>query len=673
MTDQASLAPAARSGGIALIVALAYFAAALAGFRLSFVAQQVSIVWAPTGIALATLLVFGIRMWPAIWIAAFAVNATTSAPLWTAPVIASGNTCEAVLAAWMLKRYIGFDTALVRVRDVVAFMVAGVGVSTLVSATVGAAALCAGGAQPWARFATIWSDWWLGDAAGALVVAPAIMTVARRDAWPRREWKPLAMLALGAIFVAELVFGEALGARSTHPLEYILFPFIVAAAVRGGPLVTSVVVLCASGVAILGTVGGSGPFAAASLHHGLVLLQAYMGVLAGTGLLLASAMAEREAGRRREIEAARAIVRREQVLRLAQRAGGVAIFEWDFVHQIANCSEEFFRIFGLPPRDGVMTGAEWADFVHPEDRDRMAAHLQSVLAGEAPAVADYRIRTVDGATRWLAYSGQLENTPEGPRLLGTVTDVTPRMESAAALRHAKETAEAANQLKDQFLATLSHELRTPLNVILGYTRMLQAGTIAPDQQRHAIEVIERNAIAQNQLVEDLLDMSRITTGKVRLETDVVQPAAVLGSVLDGVRPAAAAKEIDLLCEIQDDAGPIRGDASRLQQVYWNLLTNAVKFTERGGRIAVRLRAAEGVIETSIEDTGIGIKAEFLPYVFDPFRQADGRLNRDHGGLGLGLAIAKQLVELHGGTIAAVSGGAGRGATFTIRLPRGTGD
>jgi CheY-like chemotaxis protein/two-component sensor histidine kinase len=198
--------------------------------------------------------------------------------------------------------------------------------------------------------------------------------------------------------------------------------------------------------------------------------------------------------------------------------------------------------------------------------------------------------------------------------------------------------------------------------------MLRTNTIAPEKRDRAIDVIERNARAQSQLVEDLLDMSRITTGRIRLDPEPVPAAAVLREALEGVKPAAEAKGLVLVVDADPFAGPVRADATRLQQVFWNLLTNAVKFTPPGGRVTASLRRDDAHVVVTVNDTGVGISPEFLPFVFEPFRQADARLGRDHGGLGLGLAISKQLVELHGGTIHADSGGLGRGATFTIRLP-----
>ena len=197
---------------------------------------------------------------------------------------------------------------------------------------------------------------------------------------------------------------------------------------------------------------------------------------------------------------------------------------------------------------------------------------------------------------------------------------------------------------------------------------MQTHAIPPEKRQHAIDVIERNAVAQAQLVEDLLDMSRITTGKVRLDAIPVAAVTVLRDALEGIKPAADAKAITLTIDIDSSSALVRADTSRLQQVFWNLLTNAVKFTGDGGTVRVTLRQDGPNVEMSVSDSGAGISPEFLPFVFNAFRQADSRFDRAHGGIGLGLAITRQLVELHGGTIAASSPGIGRGATFTVTLP-----
>lgn len=229
-------------------------------------------------------------------------------------------------------------------------------------------------------------------------------------------------------------------------------------------------------------------------------------------------------------------------------------------------------------------------------------------------------------------------------------------------------AEEANRAKDLFLSTLSHELRTPLTAILGWTRMLRTGALPEDKRVKGLETIERNARAQVALIEDILDLSRIITGKLRLDLQPVELATVVEAAAETVRPAADARGVRLQLALDPDAGTIYGDPGRLQQVVWNLLTNAVKFTPKGGRVSVWLRRESSHVEVTVADTGQGIDAALLPYVFDRFRQGDASTTRTHGGLGLGLAIVKHLMELHGGTIEAASAGEGRGATFTARVP-----
>jgi signal transduction histidine kinase/CheY-like chemotaxis protein len=234
---------------------------------------------------------------------------------------------------------------------------------------------------------------------------------------------------------------------------------------------------------------------------------------------------------------------------------------------------------------------------------------------------------------------------------------------------ARAEAESANRLKDEFLATVSHELRTPLNAIIGWSEMLRGGALDEGTAARAIETIARNAESQAQLVEDILDVSRVITGKLRLNIGPVDAAAVINAAIDSVQLAAEAKGIRLEVVLDPSARRVFGDAGRLQQVVWNLISNAIKFTPRDGCVRVRLeRAEDSNAQISVSDTGCGISPEFLPFIFDRFRQADGSSTRRHGGLGLGLAIVRHLVELHGGTVHAESAGEGSGSTFTIRLP-----
>lgn len=247
-------------------------------------------------------------------------------------------------------------------------------------------------------------------------------------------------------------------------------------------------------------------------------------------------------------------------------------------------------------------------------------------------------------------------------------DVTERKLTELALAQQSERLIEANRLKDEFLATVSHELRTPLNAILGWTQMLLAGKVAQAATHRALETIERNARTQNQLIEDILDVSRIISGKLRLEVQPVDLVTVIEAALDTVHPAAEAKGIRLTAVLDPEAGPVAGDSGRLQQVVWNLLSNAVKFTPKGGRVQVQLLRIDSHIEIVVSDTGVGISQALLPLVFERFRQGDGSSSRAYGGLGLGLAIVRHLVELHGGSVVAESAGEDQGTVFTVHLP-----
>ncbi|HKY20004.1 MAG TPA: PAS domain S-box protein [Vicinamibacterales bacterium] len=242
--------------------------------------------------------------------------------------------------------------------------------------------------------------------------------------------------------------------------------------------------------------------------------------------------------------------------------------------------------------------------------------------------------------------------------------------AALAIENARSYDEArtANRLKDEFLATLSHELRTPLNAVLGYARMLRSGEVSVDRTANAIEVLERNASALAQMVEDVLDVSRIISGKGRLEVQTIDIGRLVEDAIATVMPSAEAKEISIARAVDAQIGSISADPNRLRQVIWNLLSNAVKFTPIGGRVEVRLRRVDGQMAIVVADSGAGFSSEFRPHLFERFRQAEGGTARRHGGLGLGLAIARHIVEMHGGTIEAVSEGEGKGSTFEVRLP-----
>jgi PAS domain S-box-containing protein len=322
----------------------------------------------------------------------------------------------------------------------------------------------------------------------------------------------------------------------------------------------------------------------------------------------------------------------------------------------------------------------WAADVHPDDIERARQVASDAFDRRGNLSREYRLRRHDGSWRWII--DQAVPLYEGPGgsfsgYIGSCIDIHDMKEAEAqrqalleSERAARAEAERSSRLKDEFLATLSHELRTPLNAILGWAQILdkRSGPEMGEDVKRGLAVITRNARVQSQLIEDLLDMSRVISGKLRLDVQRVDPANPLLAAIEAVRPAAEAKDIRIEQVIDQHVGAVRGDPARLQQVVWNLLTNAIKFTPKGGKVQLTLARVNSHVEIIVADTGEGIAPEFLPHVFDRFRQADGSTTRRHGGLGLGLAIVQSLVEAHGGRVRVSSPGLGHGATFVVDLP-----
>jgi PAS domain S-box-containing protein len=359
--------------------------------------------------------------------------------------------------------------------------------------------------------------------------------------------------------------------------------------------------------------------------------------------------------------------RSKENLRFALDTASMGTWDWDLATNAIRWSDNLDRIHGLPPGsfDGTFAGYERE--IHPDDRERVIASIRGAISEGVPHDVEYRIVAPDGTIRWCEGKGRVECDADGRpvRMTGVCVIVTRRKEAELARLAA---AEESSRLKDEFLATLSHELRTPLNAILGWVQMMETGTLAPARSRQAIDVIGRNARLQTQLIEDILDVSRIITGKLEVERVPLSVEKLLETVLAGIAPAAEARGVALAPDIAPMLPPIEGDPKRLQQVLNNVLTNAMKFTPRGGTIVLDCRVDGESLIIQVRDSGIGIAREFLPYVFDRFRQGDSRSTRAHGGLGLGLAIARHLIEQHDGLIRAESDGPGTGTTISIVLP-----
>ncbi len=338
-------------------------------------------------------------------------------------------------------------------------------------------------------------------------------------------------------------------------------------------------------------------------------------------------------------------------------------------------SDSWYEFTGQTEETGLGWG--WINAAHPEDREHAMKVFLTANERQEPYSVEFRVRRSDGRYSWVLDAAAPRFTESGQfeGYIGSAIDITERKQVETERdmvlqleKTARAEAERANRIKDEFLAVLSHELRSPLNPILGWSQLLMSGKLNPDKTAKAYETIERNARLQSQLIEDLLDVSRILQGKLRLTVAPVNVATIIMSALETVQLAAEAKQIQIETILNPDVGQVVGDTGRLQQIVWNLLSNAVKFTPEGGRVEVKLTQIEHQVQIQVIDTGKGIVPDFLPYVFEHFRQEDGATTRKFGGLGLGLAIVRQLVELHGGTVFAESGGEGQGATFTVSLP-----
>jgi PAS domain S-box-containing protein len=361
--------------------------------------------------------------------------------------------------------------------------------------------------------------------------------------------------------------------------------------------------------------------------------------------------------------------RRESLAQLAalvnQATAGVAQLGRDGRFILVN--RRYGDLVGRTPAD--LIGHAFEEVLHPGDRARDVAFLRG-LTPEAPErVTETRYLGPDGSVRWVDASLSLGRGPDAPGAVTIVAlDATGRRDLLERERSARREAEAASQAKDEFMATLSHELRAPLQTLRLWAGMLRGGLQDPQALARAADTIDRNAILQTRLVDDLLDVSRGVSGQLQLVIEPIAIAPIVQAAIDTVRPGALNKGLTLVEDLDPGAGMVRGDAIRLQQVAWNLLANAVRFTPEGGRVEIRLHGVDHTAVLTVTDSGRGIATDLLPHVFDRFRQGESGANRSHGGLGLGLSIARQLVELHGGSIEAASPGEGRGATFTVRLP-----
>ncbi|MBD1858671.1 MULTISPECIES: PAS domain-containing protein [Leptolyngbya] len=383
----------------------------------------------------------------------------------------------------------------------------------------------------------------------------------------------------------------------------------------------------------------------------------------------------RDITERKQIE--EALRDNEQLLRLALTGAQAGSWDWEIPTGKVTWSPENYVLYGIDPATTFPSYETWYNTLHPDDRESTKAEVLRIIEEKLPGFrAEFRIVHPQRGILWLLGLGQLTLDEQGEplRLSGINLDITERKQSEIERgrlleqeQAARESAELANRIKDEFLAVLSHELRSPLNPILGWTKLMQSRKFDTTRTNAALATIERNAKLQTQLIDDLLDVAKILRGKLSMNVAPVDLIFVIEAAIDTVRTAAVAKEITLHA-VLPQIGQVSGDAARLQQIVWNLLSNAIKFTPTSGRVDIRLERIDHQAQITVSDTGKGINPAFLPHIFESFRQEDASTTRKYGGLGLGLAIVRSLVEAHGGTITADSLGEGQGATFSVRFP-----
>ena len=667
-----------------VLLAAVYIVAGRLSLLLAFANANASPVWPPTGLAIGALLVLGLRAWPAIAVGAFIVNLTNSGDVVAAFLIAVGNTLEAVAAAWLTLRYARGRAAFNSTRNVLRFVAISANASTI-AASIGTVTVVGIGLGPAADAGNIWLTWWLGDTVGAIVVAPLIVL------WERRPLLSDVSIRIGemAALIAALglasfaVFSPWPPGRPDYP--FLLIPVLLWSAFRFGAWITALGSAFIVVIAVDGTLRGSGPFRHESPNESLLLLQAFVGLT--TTMMLSVAA---EVSRRRSVErdlrvlnerlerkvASRTdeLQKANERLTEAQEVAHMGSWEWDVGADRVWWSGEMYRIYGIAP--GTFIGYEtFLEHVHPDDRSMAHEIVSRAMTDTRPFTFDHRIVRPDGTIRVIHANGRVicDAVSHPIRMVGTGVDITERKEAEEAraqLIHEqarRQEAEETSRAKDQFLAVLSHELRTPLNAALGWAHMLRELPRDAPATRHAVDAIYRNMLIQSRLVSDIVDVSRITKGALTVEKAPVDLAAIIESAMEMVRESARARNIALETCVGGDRVALLGDAKRLEQVFWNLLSNGIRFGREGGFVRVASTVENGAIRVTVEDDGPGIDPAFLPHVFEPFRQADASPRRAHDGLGLGLSIARHLVELHGGNMSAANRPGG-GAVLTVMLP-----
>lgn len=646
--------PTRRSVMRAGLLAVVYVVAAKVGLSLAFSTAQVTTVWPPTGIAIAALLILGRSAWPGIFLGAFFANVTADEPAWTALMIAVGNALEAWVAVTLLRR-LGFQLAFDRVRDVAAFIGSAAFLGPAVSATVGVGSLALGGIVAWTNFIPVWLVWLIGDALGAMVVAPFLTAWFSREddrgpfLWHTLEWPALLVLATGFSTQVFLRPDEFLA----RPLSYFIFPMLIWAAYRFGQAGVSTVTLVVSVIAIYGTANGFGPFAiSAHVEQNLIVWQIYVFVAAATSMLLAAGVAKRSRLLREERDGAA----RSAAL-LASIGDGIISIGTDGRVVFANAAAE--RMLGWPV--SKMIGQMWSDVAPIRDEDDKPLRpgsrpFELVLSGGEQVISD-RMKYVrrDGGS-----------FPVFMIVSPIVVDA--KIAGAAEVFRDITKEKEMDRAKNEFVSVASHQMRTPLTSIRWYTELLQfgeGGKLTPKQSEY-FRAIYQSTERMNKLVGALLQVSRIERGAYSISPLPTDLSALAREILGVFDKQIRDKRLRLITQFAQLPN-VSVDPGITAIVFENLISNAVKYTPCEGTIRVLLeRKGESVLLT-VSDTGCGIPEDQADKVFTKFYRSDAARAMDPDGTGLGLYIAKFVVERMDGRIDFVSE-MGKGTTFHVTIP-----
>jgi PAS domain S-box-containing protein len=657
------------------VVTVGYVLGALLGLSLAMDNPHVTAVWPPTGIAVAAVVIYGPRMWPAIAVGAFASNVITGSSAETAAAIAIGNTLAPVAAGWLLRKR-GFRPAMTQLKDVAGLMLIAAMGGMLISSILGTIALAAGGLiEPGRGFQT-WFQWWVGDASGVSVVAPLLLALTSRDRdlLRRRRVEAGALFALTSL-IAVTAFETGL------PMRYLVFPLAIWAALRFQQFGSSILTFLIAAIAIWQRARGNGPFAEMSMVASALALQGFNAAVALTSLSVSAVMAERtkaQDGLRLatfELEArverrTEELAESERRMREAQALAHIGSFHWDMVADTVNWTDEMYRIYGLDPDLFPATFQAYLASVHPEDRTRVRQTIEAAVVAKRSYDHEYRIVRPQGEVLWVHGRGAvvLDDDDRMIGLTGFCHDITQRKQIEdswrAAFEGEREAAKrlrAVDEMKNSLLAAVSHELRTPLTVIIGVSDTLARPEIEldSDDTRYLLGRLGVHAQRLHKLLMDLLDLDRLNRGILEARPRPTEARELILRVLEAL-------EInDHPISIEMDATTLLVDGAHIERIAENLIVNAAKHTPPGTRIWVRTERTGTGITLSVEDNGPGVPGELRDVIFEAFRQGDTPSHAP--GTGIGLSLVAKFAWLNGGR-AWVEERPGGGASFRVLLP-----